>query len=76
LRKRFKMRLVNERVRRRWLTMRDLSVRLGIPYSTLASRLREGRLPEPTRGLPTGRRRYYSEQDVDAIVAEYASKGE
>jgi hypothetical protein len=65
------MRLIEERVRLHLLTLTDMARKLGVPYQTLAGRVRTGTFPAPTRSLPVGRRKYYSSEDAERHAATY-----
>jgi hypothetical protein len=63
--------MLRERERRGWRTLRDLAVMLDEPYSTTVYRVYMGQIPEPTRTLPRGRRKYYSAQEAADVVAAF-----
>lgn len=54
-------------------SVKDLAKELDVPYGRIVQRIHDGTFPAPTRSM-TGRRQYYSAEDVQDIKREYAGK--
>jgi hypothetical protein len=64
--------LLTEKERLGYRTVADLSRATGVSYRTLSNRIGLGQLPGPRHRLVGGRRLYYTQNEMEQILRQYA----